>query len=370
MIFLFLSSLAKADSFFIDVSEEIDLQLGGTWAIPMHDGNRWWMGMGQASDFWLAPMFEGTWFVDMVQTQNLSQQGNLRDHSFRKCSDGSYLHVSGGDIGSANQIFRYDFYFEQISRGQFPQGSPPHATNDVPAICGDSFDGFGIAEAQGLEDFFVEVDDDSNFGEQIKLPDSPRMTGAGLTEVNEQLIVAGMDPGPAITISVYDTDFELVERTEIPPISENIIHHWSSRIEKIGNYYLIATMGRDPAAGFELDTGDLYLVVVDERFETQEWLQLSSNDPEISGGMRPWFDYYEDQLVVGYDKRNSLYIFTATLNLEQFFDLEEAEEPSSEPTSEPISEPESKEEQDGCRSNQALFFPILIALFSYRRSKN
>jgi hypothetical protein len=369
MIFLFLLSIVHADSFFSNVSEEINIEIGGTWAIPIHDGYQWWLGMGQASDLWIAPMFEGSWFIDMAQTKNLSNVGTLRDHSFRKCSDGSFLHLSGGDTGSPNQIFRYDSAFDLISQQGYPQADPPHATNDVPAICGDSFDGFGIAEGQGREDFFVEVDDNSTPSSPILLPDSPRMTGAGLTEVNEQLIVAGMDPGPDISISVYDTNFDIVERALIAPISEEILHYWPSRIEKIGEYYLIATMGRDPLSGFGVDNGDLYFVVVNQAFETQEWLQLSFNDPESGGGgMRPWFEYYEDQLVIGYDKSNSLYLYTLNLNLDKFQNLDSSE-PSSEPSTEPSVEPDAPA-KDGCGANQALLLPFLWGVFSYRRKKN
>ena len=41
-------------------------------------------------------------------------------------------------------------------------------------------------------------------------------------------------------------------------------------------------MGRDPADSFPLDTGDVYIVVVNDLFEVQEWHQVSFNDPQES----------------------------------------------------------------------------------------
>ena len=66
----------QANTFVTNISnEEIDLQLGGTWSIPFHDGYRWWLGMGQASDLWVAPLYDNNWYVEMPLTQNLSNQG-------------------------------------------------------------------------------------------------------------------------------------------------------------------------------------------------------------------------------------------------------------------------------------------------------
>ena len=177
-----------------------------------------------------------------------------------------------------------------------------------------------------------------------------------------------MDPGPAITISLYDPSFEEIARHTVEPFSAEIIHYWPSRIQRVGDYYILATMGRDPLAGFQLDTGDIYLVVLDHNFETQEWHQLSFNDPEEGGGMRPWFDIYEEQLVIGYDKVNNLFLFTADLNLDLF---SAQNEPSEEPSEEPSGEPavEIDKDNSGCQSNQASLLPLFLLPFGFRNRR-
>ena len=369
----FYCTQALAEDFILQVSEEIDLELGGTWAIPIHDGYRWWMGMGQASDLWVAPLYDANWYVEMPLTKNLSNRGDLFDHSIRRCPDGSYLHVATaqlqGQEAVPNYIFRYDENFDMFSSNTFAQGTPAHANNDIPAICGEYFQGFAIAQAQGRQDFFVETDGECNTIEAIELPDAPRMTGAGLWEENGQLITVGMDPGPDLTVSVYDTDFVLQNRYSIAPFAENIIHYWPSRIVKLGYYYIIATMGRDPSVQFPLDTGDMYLVVVDENFQTKQWVQISENDPNVTGGMRPWFDIHDDQLLLGYDKHNSLYLYEVILNTELFTtdpnvtepSAEPSTEPSAEPSTEPSAEPDTSKDT-GCKSKGAVALPFPLFL--------
>ena len=377
--FFFWITTAQAENFVTEISDEIDLNLGGTWSIPFHDGYRWWLAMGQASDLWVAPLYDSNWYVEMPLTQNLSNQGVLYDHSFRACPDGSYLHISTGDAQEPHYVFRYDENFQLLGESRYAQGQPAHANNDIPAICGTEFQGFGIAEQQGRRDFFVDVDENAASMEPVELEESPRMTGSGMIEVNEELIVVGMDPGPDLSISIYNTDLELIEQASIPPYSEEIIHYWPSRIEKIGSHYLIATMGRNPADQFPLDTGDLYVVVVNDSFELQEWHQISFNDPTQTGGMRPWFDVYEDQVILGYDKQNSLYLYSLKLDLDAFDNgnttsepgAEPSEEPSSEPAGEPSTEPDESDgkDQNGCGSNGALL-PIVLLPLAYRRKIN
>ena len=199
-----------------------------------------------------------------------------------------------------------------------------------------------------------------------------------MTEIDGELIVVGMDPGPDLSVSVYDTDLQLIEQASIPPFGDTILHYWPSRIKRIGTHYLIATMGRNPADGFPLDTGDVYVVVVNDTFEVQEWHQVSFNDPQESGGMRPWFDVYEDQVILGYDKANSLYLYSLTIDLDAFENGSESEpsdEPSSEPSAEPSSEasaepsaePADENDKSGCAGGLSLL--PLIGLGVWRRRK-
>ena len=350
MLFFLGISLLWANEFIVDISDEMDLGISGTWGIPFYNGDRWWLAMGHSSDLWVAPFDVVNWGVDMPTTRNLSNIGLLSDHSFRQCPDGTYLHVSNNQPGDPNYLFHYAHDFSLIAQQTFPHLNPPeYAPNDVPAICGDTFKGFGLAQAQGEKDYFVHLDDDLNWNSPIELPSSPRLTGAGLIEVDDKLIAVGMDPGPGVTISVYDANFQLESTTQLNPYLPEIIHHWPSRIKKVGDYFVMAMMGRSLADQFPLDTGDLYLLVTDADFHPVEWHQVSFNNPSEDGGMRPWFDIHDDQIVLSYDKANSIYFFSATLNLPAF-----NSNPTTEPSHEELSDTGDEnniEKTEGCGRN-------------------
>ena len=92
--------------------------------------------------------------------------------------------------------------------------------------------------------------------------------------------------------------------------------------------------------------------------------------------MRPWFDVYEDQVILGYDKANSLYLYSLTIDLDAFENgsepepsTEPSEEPSTEPSSEtePSDEPSEDDEKSGCAGGLGLL--PLLGLGVWRRRK-
>ena len=89
--------------------------------------------------------------------KQLTNYGGLRDHSFRQCPNGDYLHVSGGAVGSDNIVYLYDSLFEPIAEMRFTQAELPHATNDIQALCGEHYRGFAAAEEWGHEGLFCPL---------------------------------------------------------------------------------------------------------------------------------------------------------------------------------------------------------------------
>lgn len=335
--------------------------MGGTWTIPIYTEQGWTLLMGQQGDLLGAPLDIETGTVEMAEVFYLSNRQTLSDHSLRKCPDETYLHIASESENSANFIFRYDKNFQLLWSGELPQTSPPHAANDVPAICGNIFQGAAIAQANGILDYFVPIDAQAQPQTRIELQDAPRMTGAGLMEWDSQLFVISQELGPSLHIASYNSDFSLLEKWEVPPISSDIKHYWPSRILPIGDYFLVATMGRDPTLDWSMDTGDLYLLILDRNFAVVEWHQLSHNDLQ-QGGMRPWMEYHEDVLLVGYDKQTSLFLYRIELDLETFgVDL-----PTEEENNWHVG---LKEEETKCGGLSTIFFcGLWLAL--HRRQNN
>ena len=323
--------------------------MGGTWTIPIYTEQGWLLLMGQQGDLLGAPLDPQTGTVEMTEVFYLSNMNTLSDHSLRKCPDGNYLHLASETPDGSNFIFRYDKDFQLLSSGELPQTSPFHAANDVPAICGELFSGATIAQADGILDYFVPIDANAQPQARIELQDAPRMTGAGVMEWQDSLVVISQELGPSLHIARYDNDFRLLEKSEVPPIATDIKHYWPSRILPMGDYFLVVTMGRDPTLNWSMDTGDLYLAILDHSFDLVEWHQLSNNETQ-QGGMRPWMEYHEDMLLVGYDKQTSLYLYRVTLDLEAFGVIPPPEENDND------WHVGLKEEENKCGGGSALIF--------------
>ena len=364
-----LQSTSQASSAIVlEVSAEQSLDIGGNWAIPIRHREQWWLGLGQASDFWVAPLRSsgfGDWQADISVIKQLTTHGGLRDHSFRQCPNGDYLHVSGGAVGSDNIVYLYDSLFEPITEMRFTQAELAHATNDIQALCGQHFRGFAAAESAGMKDYFVHLESPLTVQDIVEIPQSPRMTGAGLLEDGTRLLTVGVDPGPGLAITAYTQQMQAQGRWEIPPAAPGIVHYWPSRFMKVGSYYIIATMGKDPNEPWQFDFGDLYLLILNSGFSVVEWQQISQNDPVDGGGMRPWFDIDLEtgQMLLGYDAINTLYLYELTLDMDVLLPAN----PIAEPDSEPATESPTNAKIDGCGG--FLLLPILLLWRPRRKAR-
>lgn len=366
-----MSNLTWADPFILELSEEINLEIGGNWSIPIVVDDEWKIALAQDGDLFVAPLEEGTWFIPFDEAISLTGRNDLSDHSLRRCPDGSWLHVASSI--PSNFIYRYDDEFQLQAEGLLEQGSIPHASNDVPAICGSHFQGFGVAEQTGVRDYFFDVDTNASLSSPTELSDSPRMTGSGLLddEIWEELLVVGVDPGPGLVTSSYNLDLNLQQRWMIPLPDPELVMYWPSGFIRVGDYFLVATMGRNPAENWDADTGDVYLFVLDESFDLIESHQVTRADPFIEGYMRPWISRKDDTLLIGFDQQNSIYIAHATLNLEEFGVGSENEdnEDTNDPWNGEENNTDSQAPNTGCRDkSQSLWFPFLF--FPLLRDRN
>ena len=57
----------------------------------------------------------------------------------------------------------------------------------MAAICTATFQGVGVAELQGLRDYFYPIDEDGILDNPVELYNAPRMTGAGLWEYDAMM---------------------------------------------------------------------------------------------------------------------------------------------------------------------------------------
>ena len=343
---------AHASDFILSV-DPVESGIGATWSFPLFVDDQWYLASGQGGDLTIAPMDESGW-VNMEEVQTITDEGIIKDHALRMCPDGSFLYAASTGVEDDVFIYTLNEDFQIVSEDILPQSEPVHAGNDMAAICSPLFQGVGVAELQGLRDYFYAIDEEGILGDPVELYNAPRMTGAGLWEHDGMMYSIGRDALPELSVAVYDSDFDLQDQLLVPPFSEDIVHYWSSSVLAVEDYFLLISMGRNPDAGWPLDTGNVYLAILTQEMELVEWVQLTDFEPSSGGGMRPLMERHQDQLWVSYDRNNTIELVSITLFEDAF--MIEVDEPSQEPDS--ATEPEKTPKEGGCAG--LLFLPLLM----------
>ena len=360
-MWLFLS-MVWAEEFFTHIEGPIEPGVGATWSFPLYTDTGWQLASGQGGDLTVAPL-DASGNVNMELVQTVTDVGAIKDHALRVCPDGTYVYTASTGVYDDILVYRLDADFAIMSTTSLVQDEPQIAGNDMAAICSASFVGIGVAELNGLRDYFWEIDAAGDLDIPIELAESPRMTGAGMLEHQDMLYVIGRDARPELSISVYDRDLLLTEQLLLPPITEDIIHYWPSSILPISDYFLLLSMGRNPDAGFPMDTGDVYLALLDENMELISWTSLTAFVPQEGGGMRPWMERHEDQVWISYDRNNRVELISLTLNMD-FFPSQESSEEDTGQEEDSTAEPE--EEQQPKSGGCAGFFSFSLMLLLIR----
>ena len=361
-VFLFCICVRAQESDFILSIDPVEPGIGATWSFPLFVEEQWYLASGQGGDLTIAPMDESG-MVQMEEVQTITDQGIIKDHALRMCPNGQFLYAASTGVEDDVLVYTLDVDFEILTMDVLPQSEPVLAGNDMAAICSPFFQGVGVAELQGLRDYFYSVDEDGILQEPIELYNAPRMTGAGLWEYDDRMYAIGRDARPELSVSVYDQDLDLQDQFLVPPITEEIFNYWSSSVLRVQDYYLLLTMGRNPEEDWPLDTGNVYLAILSLEMNVVEWIQLTDFEPISGGGMRPWMERHQDQLWVSYDRNNKIELVSIQLFEDAFGG--DREEPSNEPTAEPESEPESEtpSKEGGCAG-----FVFLPLFFIFRKT--
>lgn len=361
--------VAFGEEFFLSISQPVEPGIGATWSFPLYIDSRWMLASGQGGDLTIAPLSEDG-SVNMVEVMTVTDVGEIRDHALRKCPNEQFLYAGSTGVEDDILVYRFDPDFLEIGYDVLPQSVPLHAGNDMAAICSPSFSGIGVAELQGLRDYYWHSDPEGVLEPPIELAQSPRMTGAGMWEEDGKLHVVGRDAKPELSLSVYDTELLLLEQHLIPPIDASIVNYWSSSVLTFDHHILLLSMGRNPDDNWPLDTGNVYLAVLGKDFSVQEWIQLTDFLPSSGGGMRPWMERFEDQLWVSYDRGNQIELISITLNLDVF--EPDAEEQLGESSTEPTTESNNNDslvsvsKEGGCAGFMGI--PLLLLFRKKRKS--
>ena len=325
---------AAAQSIVAEIGPPVETGTNGTWARALVTDTGWYMGVGTAGDFYVAPLLrtgEGLadWDFDRENWVAVTDHGDLKDHAIVKCPDGSWLHVASANNRESNDsayAWRISEDFRILSSGIVEENAPERAHNDMATICspwvtGAVFSSFGTSGPPTAS--FFHLDEDANTASIQELGELQVEGGAFLADApTERIILTSTNFDGRLELSTFDPDLNPLGSTsvDIPPLDERAF--WPQSIIRVGQYYLVAMMSmvdEGPGSG---DTGDVWLHVLDEDFNLLEQHKLTSYGSGRESAMRPWLAHKDDLLLVSYDIQTTHTFLAVRLDLDGVADVD------------------------------------------------
>jgi hypothetical protein len=279
----------------------------GNWprAFPTADG--WDFFYATGGEYWYAPLDDALVPVTS-DARPLTGHTNLVDHAIARCPDGTWLHGASYTVGLPDDsavAFLYDADLNLVEeqslvvRGNGENGT---ATRDLPVVCGDSLHGVGIF-AGGNGNQFVRI---AAGTEPVwtRLDPLPFNSGSGWVELGGELWIVGPPSGlvsGALRFAGYDAALTSMGVTDVPVVDEPLTAYWSQAFIEVGDYRVVAFMVADPAAGWQMQDGNVYLAAFDAAWNLVDLLAVTNATPPV-GNMQPGLARKGDRLLVTYSR--------------------------------------------------------------------
>jgi hypothetical protein len=154
-------------------------------------------------------------------------------------------------------------------------------------------------------DWFFALDDaffDGGAATAVDVSPSTRVTGNSMRwmEDDRQLHIFGMERDIGLRVAIFDENLALVSLEDRPAPPAPRVGWWASGIAPVGGGALLVHMAADPAVPWNLDTGDVALVVLGPDLTVLEQHALTQLPPP-NGAMRPGIAVEDDTVVVSFD---------------------------------------------------------------------
>lgn len=294
----------------------------GTWARTFVDAEgQWWFFLGAGGGI-VAPVGQDFDFKE-DDLLRLTDRQELQDHGVVQCPNGDYLHVASyteSDFNDSAHAYRYDADWNLVADAVLEAGVSGAEHNDMTVICSRDFQGAVFREnggPGGQAGRWFGFDAQGNVSGPSTLENTPQVTGGAALQVGDEMWMWGtqgyqQDP---LQIKRYDLDLNyLGEQGSVSLSPDGGQPYWTQGLLKVGDYYLLAHMGRAPGSNFSADTGNVYLSVLDADLSLLEQTRIS----DYEGGdaaMRPGLMRDGDTAVVSWDANLRPNLALVTLDL-------------------------------------------------------
>ncbi len=289
----------------VSVSGRHDSGATGTFGRPVLLDESWWLTWGAGGDLIRAPL-DGDWRVDDGQRQSVLGRDDLVDHGLVPCADGTWLHV-----GSSNRVDHDDssdahWLTEDLvlqDQAVVEHEQPLRVHNDPAVVCSGGFRGVAHTGREPEEpSWWFDLSEPGTVGDPVALAEAPRLPGAGLLgEGGELLAVSTWNFVRELQLNRYDADLALVgDVVQAPVLGDDAEIWWPTGVVRVGQHLVVATIGAGLEDDWSADTGQVWLLVLDEDLAVVEEHPVSAlSTPD--GAMRPWLVRDGDRLLVTAD---------------------------------------------------------------------
>ena len=321
-------SLAIAQTYVVDSGAEVGLGLNGTFARALWTEQGWMLAYGAGKEFHVAPLVKDgerpeDWLLDHPSSAQLTDHGNLRDHSITRCPDGTWLHLGSSSVSTADDsadAWHYGADWSLLAHAAVAQSVDERSHNDMVAFCTEDWWGSTFPSDGEVRNYWVPFDEQLNPLAEVELAAFPRMTGGALLDDGERIWALGFDHRPELWVVEYDQDFQQLDRFGKIVTDTELRAYWPQGFLRIGDVYLVAHMLRDEQAwGSQDDVGNVQLVLFDLDWQLLESHVLTFNEHE-EAGQRPHLAWDGDStLLMSYDRALELTLVELRLDRDAFF---------------------------------------------------
>jgi hypothetical protein len=304
----------------LEVGEPVSLEITSNWlrGFPNGDGS-WTLFYARAGDYYMRQMqADGTFSSEGVA---LTGRSDLTDHSITRCPDGTWLHIASYKTNTADDSirgWRYSESFGILTEAVIVEGSEIAAFNDPPLLCTDSTWGFPgqPQDETASEGPFYFLDEELQITGEALLGTLPPFGGSSFIhepETNTVLFVRTPANRQHLLAERYDMEMAFLEPMPTQVIPEGNLMFWPQGVVRVGDYYAVVHLGRDEDDSWTLDTGDVWVHIMDGEWNEVDEVQVTALTPP-DGAQRPGIAVQGDQMLVFFDLEIEPYYVSLTID--------------------------------------------------------
>jgi uncharacterized protein (TIGR03382 family) len=282
----------------------------------------WTCFASHQGDYWVYDLDDD--FVATGDPIPLMGRDDTQDHGLAHCDDGSWAHFttwSETDPNDSLAYYHYDAHFNLLETTTIADADNSASHVDVPAACGDGTIATAFADFDDHVSMrLVDLDAGGSVSRMTDLEDPPGALGSSLWVLDGYLYAVGFgakDASDALVVREYDGDRNLVKGWQIDISPEHYTAYWSQGMTRVGDTWLVASLGTDDRYEWDVQYGDVFLTAFDDDWNVLDQIQVTANEDRAPlGDFQPAVAVKGNEAVVTFSREPDAYAVRVRLNLD------------------------------------------------------